>query len=140
MAQQKLVQLLEEIAKNQWDNNQSPILLSNLPPLILSKNPNFKSELNGLSLKSFISKEEASHAFKLIQHPEQKEKLGIIPKIRDYKFPDSPIEPKQISDSIEKDKSSEKTLLDFLKLLKKLPSEDLHQIELPISILVKFVK
>lgn len=140
MSKSSLVKLLEDFASDQWENNSCPILLSNLPPLISSKNPNFKSELNGLSLKSFISKEEQNHKFKLIQHPTQKEKLGIIPRGKSYVFPESPALPKEISDSIEDDKSSEKTLLDFLKLLKKLPSEDLIQIQLPISILVKFVK
>jgi hypothetical protein len=132
-------QSLKEIASSHWTKYQQPVLLSNLPALLASKNSNYKELLNGKTLKQFVIETATNNSYKLIAHPTQKAKLGVVPlpEGNNYIFPDSQIIDKN---AFNFDSTSEKTLLEFLKALKKLPEQDIKNINIPVSILVKMIK
>ena len=137
--QESLVKLLAKIAKAQWDSKTQPVLLSNLPPLLAGDAPDYKDFLAGKSLKQFIKETEgnAGNQYTLIEHPTQRAKLAILPTGVTYDFPEAltTSEPTTAND-----RSSEKALVDFLKALKKLPPQDISDVHIPVSVLVKMMK
>ena len=135
---EQLSTALTDIASSVWQTTKRPVLLSNLPPLLLEKVPDYREMLGTQSLKQFIKESEAGQDYRLIQHPTQAAKLALLPQGASYEFVDSPRE----SDIpvIKSERNSEKALIDFLKALKKLPVADLANVQLPVSILVKLLK
>lgn len=137
---QSLIKSLEKIAATHWKTTGQPVLLSNVPPLLAGDEPEYKEFLGNQSLKQFIKETEVepSSQYKLITHPNQSAKLGLVPLPEGDKFQfeeSAPPEQPPIND-----RSSEKALIDFLKALKKLPPQDLAEIHIPISVLVKMMK
>lgn len=140
-ARESLIDALAKIAKSQWETKGQPVFLSNLPPLLAVDAPDYKEFLAGKSLKEFIKETETaenSH-YKLVAHPRQSAKLGLapLPEGKDFQYPDTFTTPEQATNN---DRSSEKALIDFLKALKKLPPQDLVEVKIPVSILVKMIK
>lgn len=135
---ESLIKVLAEISKSQWQSKEQPVLLSNLPPLLAGEASDYKIFLAGKSLKQFIKETEGeSSKYKLIEHPNQPAKLAILPNESIYKFPETLTTP---APTTANDRSSEKALVDFLKELKKLPSQDIADVHIPISVLVKMMK
>ena len=121
---QSLIKSLEKIAATHWKTTGQPVLLSNVPPLLAGDEPEYKEFLGNQSLKQFIKETEVepSSQYKLITHPNQSAKLGLVPLPEGDKFQfeeSAPPEQPPIND-----RSSEKALIDFLKALKKLPPQD----------------
>lgn len=136
---QSLIKSLTGIALMHWETKGVPVLLSNIPPLLLNGEPNYKEFLGSQSLKQFIKDTEIEDGaqYQLITHPTQSAKLGLVPLPdgASFKFEESSILEPSISD-----RSSEKALIDFLKALKKLPAQDLAEVHIPVSVLVKMMK
>ena len=137
---ESLIDVLTEIVKDHWKSKNQAVLLSNLPPLFVSNGLAYRDVLGVKSLKSFI--EETSNegaSYRLVVHPSQPAKLGVVP-VPDgihYQFPEC----NDITESVVIDnRFSEKALMDFLKALKKLPSQDIENVDIPISVLVKMMK
>jgi hypothetical protein len=136
---ESLIRALVKITKAHWKTKTQPVLLSNLPPLLAEDEPNYKDFLKSQSLKQFINETEESSKYKLIIHPNQSAKLGLapLPEGMDFKFPESNVALEQVTTT---DSSSEKALIAFLKALKKLPAQDLVEVKIPVSVLVKMLK
>lgn len=137
--QREIIDNLRQIAESQWKTSQQPVLLSNLPPLLAEKNSAYKDALGGKSLKDFISQTENDGRYKLITHPNQFAKLGLVPtpEGEGFQFPEASSKSDNFSIV---DRSSEKALIDFLRALKKLPAQDLAEVRIPITVLVKMLK
>ena len=137
---QSLIESLKKIASTHWQTKGQPILLSNIPPLLAGDDPEYKEFLGNQSLKQFIKETEVevSSQYMLITHQSQSAKLGLVPlpEGANFKFEESTA-PEQPPIN---DRSSEKALIDFLKALKKLPPQDLADVHIPVSILVKMMK
>jgi len=135
MTQEKLIDALEQIAVHHWNTNKQPVLLSNLPPLLMKNLPDYKDILSGRSLKKFIKESEGK--YKLVEHPYQRAKVALLPKDESYKFPELDEKHEQ---SVIIDRNAEKALIEFLKALKKLPEQDQEKVQIPVSVLVKMIK
>lgn len=135
MTQETLIYALEQIVEHHWNTNKQPVLLSNLPPLLMKSLPDYKDILSGRSLKKFIKETEGK--YKLVEHPYQKAKVALIPKNESYKFPE--LDEKQ-EQSVIINRNAEKALIEFLKALKKLPEQDQEKVQIPVSVLVKMLK
>ena len=137
--QESLIELLGKISKSQWESKAQPVLLSNLPPLLAGDEPNYKDFLAGKSLKQFIKETEgdAGNQYRLIEHPTQRAKLAILPHGVTYEFPEMLTTPEPTTAN---DRSSEKALVDFLRALKKLSPQDIENVHIPVSVLVKMIK
>ncbi|MDI9694460.1 MULTISPECIES: hypothetical protein [Burkholderia] len=138
---ENLIEALKKTAKSHWDINQTPVLLSNLPPLLVGDVPEYKEILGGQSLKRFIKETEgASSQYKLVEHPVQRAKVALLPTGVDYQFPDITETSEAAEQTLVSDRSSEKALIEFLKSLKKLSAEDLAEVKIPVSVLVKMLR
>jgi hypothetical protein len=133
---QDLHTILKELAKQQWDNSKSPLLLSSIPTLLLKQEFDYKSQLQDKGLKSYIEQTNGN-GYKLVTHPVHKAKVGIIPEEEDFKFQteDLGTAPKNISSS-----SRERVVIDFLNALSTLPASDIEKVNIPASILAKLLK
>lgn len=60
MTQEKLIDALEQIAAHHWNTNKQPVLLSNLPPLLMKNLPDYKVILSGRSLKNSLKNQRAN--------------------------------------------------------------------------------
>jgi len=133
---EKLSEVLSELARSNWASEQRPVLLSNLPPLLLEKLPDYKDILGDLSLKAFIKSSESDSDYRLIEHPTQKAKLALLPKEAVYEFPKTT----GSFTATKSEKNGEKALIDFLRALKELPPSDLAGLQIPVHIMVKLLK
>jgi len=136
---EKLADALKAIAEKFWEENQKPVLLSNLPPKLNEIIPNYKELLKGKSLKRFIKESGDEFGCKLIEHPIHKAKVAIAPLASAYLFPDETDIP-EITSSNAKEGNADKIIISFLRELKKLSQEDIEKIELPVSVIVKLLK
>lgn len=127
---------LRDIATEYWATHNRPLLLSNLPPLIEEKLQDYKELLRGASLKGYIKGREGACGYKLIEHPMQKAKVGIIPSDIEYKFSPPPVD----NPSVRKSKADPGAIISFLAELAKLPEAEVEKIDIPVSVLVKLLK
>lgn len=127
---------LRDIAKEHWTKYSHPVLLSNLPPLIDEKIQDYKELLRGSSLKSYIIKESGAANVKLVEHPIQKAKVGIVPADTDFQFEPIPTD----ASAARKPKFDPSILLTFLNELSKLPDTEIEKVNIPVSVLVKLIK
>lgn len=126
---------IKEILSDYWETNKKALLLSNLSPLLIDKIPDYKQTLAGKSLKDFIRESSHEFEYKLVEHPAQSAKIGVIPEGVDFSFLNEK--------SIQQEKletNYEKSIFYFLKELKKLDPEDIDKIQIPLSVLVKLIK
>lgn len=139
--QTNLISVIEELVDTYWEKNKEPLLLSNLSPLITQNinDENYKNELEGKSLKQFISSRGEKTGWKIVQHPIQLAKIGLIPSESGFQFSaDENILKSRIDVKPKNSRSSDAVAL--LDILKKLPASELEKINLPISVLVKLHK
>lgn len=134
---QKLIDGLKDLAKSYWESNSYPLLLSNLPPLLATDISDYKEILGGRTLKKFVQETSGSETYKLAEHPKQRAKVAILPPNVNYQFPDqaSNTEPQE-----DKGRSSERALIEFLRVLRNLPEADIAEVSIPVSVLVKLMK
>jgi len=131
-----LVNAIKEITDDHWLSQKCPILLSALHPLLIAISPNYKELLNGKPIKQFIQ-ETGAHGYKLVEHPTQKAKIGIIPVDAEYKFPAAAEQIQQTSTDSPKGSAA---LISFLKALGNLPDEEIEKVNIPVSVLVKLLR
>lgn len=115
-----------------WDKNQSPLLLSMLGANYTKAE--IRGVTKGVSVVKWIQENEKTLKVKLIHHPLQKEKIGLIPEGQSYEYEKSAL-PTVLSSSTEKELT-----LAFLELLKvKCTSQELDQVQIPTKILLKLL-
>lgn len=139
MSDTNISSVLKNIVDNYWLENKEPILLSRLPLSLEEKDPNFREKLRAVSLKSFIEDTSDSCGYRLIKHPTQKAKIGVIPEGKDYSFPE---EDKLNRNDIKKKpvKNKGNSAINLIELLSELPEDDLEKINIPLSVIVKLFK
>ena len=139
MDDQQLKTELKLISEEHWGKHQAPVLLSNLPPILRTRVPEYKKCLGTRSLKNFIKEVGDGESFQLIEHPTQKAKLGIAPAKEEYKFP---VEKSRATVRLSGNlaENQDRRVLALLHALANLPSEDLERVVIPISTLVNLLK
>lgn len=133
-----LQKTLMDIAKAHWQANAQPILLSNLPPLLLSDFPDYKKSLGTNSLKQFILESAESSGYRLVEHPTQAAKIGLLPDAESFEFAASTVT--QDIQATQNPRANEKALIEFLRALKTLPAKDIAEVHIPVSVLVGLLK
>ena len=81
----ELKQAILERTRERWEAKQEPLLLSQLGPDLLARGVNFK-EIIDVPMKKYIE-ENLGSTVRVISHPEQPQKVGIIPISEIYDFP-----------------------------------------------------
>ncbi|MES2242133.1 MAG: hypothetical protein V4639_04595 [Pseudomonadota bacterium] len=136
----KLVELLKTIANEYW-RPDSPIYLSNVPRILAKSLPDFRKILGERTLKSFTKATEAEGAYRVIEHPTQREKIVLIPVDKDFQF--AVDDGASSAGSVESGDRSFKTrakTLDFLACLAHLTEQEKAQVVIPTAILVKLLQ
>lgn len=130
---------LKKITDTVWADGEEPVLLSNLPSYISSELPsvNYRALLDGKSIKQFVQETGDLYGYKLIEHPLQKAKVGIVPRDADFRFEETP--PSGAKRPASKNKA-EATIMEFFKLLATLSEKDLDKVVLPTSVIAKLLK
>lgn len=142
-----LTAVLKDISVEHWNTRKSPILLSQLPGKLEPLVPGYKDLLAGKSLKAFALESGASAGFKLVEHPIQRAKLGLVPFDVEFEFPkDDQSKEGDTSAGFSRHGSTDRTLrneepvLALLRALRWLPEEELEKVVIPVSALVKLLK
>ena len=88
MNQDELKSILKDIAEKHWATNQNPILLSNVAPILAKKagTVDFRTLLDGKSLKAFIKDTGEDNGYRLVEHPMQVAKVGLVPLDARFEF------------------------------------------------------
>jgi hypothetical protein len=131
-------------AEAAWERDQQPYLLAFLSPDLTKEDVDYKEVLGGQRLKDFLS--AATAHIKLVFHPHQKSKIGIIPADKDYIFPVAApdpapvVEPKALSEERGGRSLRRYIVSQFLQLVADLDDEDAAQVQIPTHILAKLLR
>lgn len=132
------VTTLRAATQEYWDINKRPLLLSNLPGLFTEQQVDYRAELNGETLKSFVRRTSNDATYKVITHPVHRAKIGLVPPQVDFTFEVDPEPAKEAASSAIPPVQNDAIVL--LSILSKLDPEDLEKINIPVSVLAKLFK
>lgn len=133
---------LKAKAIERWDNDSPPYLLSNLPSDLKPEGVDYREILGEEKLKAFAKRTEGAETYKLVEHPTQKAKIGLVPSNSNFEFlVDETLNEEPDINTAQRPKRSEGTraVLDFLHTLSKLTDDELNQIIIPTKIWVKLI-
>lgn len=131
-------------AQEAWDKDQQPYLLARLSPDLVREGINYKDVLGNQRLKDFLR--SAPNRLKMVSHPSQKAKIGIIPPDKDFEYEVMPAlaaakasPPSPVS---ERSGGSRRRYIisNFLQLLSELDDVDAAQVQIPTHILTKLMR
>jgi len=114
-----------------WKNNQSPLLVSQLGGDYPKEE--VRKATKGLSLVKWIKENQGELQLKVVVHPSQDQKIGLIPSSESFSYGED-VKSEKVS-------SNDKELtLAFLDLLKsRCNQQELDQIQIPTKILVRLL-
>lgn len=136
VTEEQLKEFLRTSAGEAWEATAEPYLLSFVANDLKQQDQDYKSALAAEErLKGFAERvEKEEKLFKVVQHPFQKAKVGIIPFDMNYAFPvrerDSAKSDVRIARS-----RNEEALLTFFQTLKSLPDEMLDDVHIPTKVI-----
>ena len=82
---EELISFLSERSREEWEKNSFPYLLARVGPDLRDRGEDYRLIIGeDRTLKQFVA---ASDQLKLVQHPRQKAKIGIIPAQEEFEFP-----------------------------------------------------
>ena len=131
---------LRVIVDEHWAENEQPILISLVPDRLKLRAPNddYKSALGLTSLKAFVKSSQGEFGYRVIEHPTQRAKVGLVPEGSDYSFPAEEV--KVVDASAENSYKNGADGIALLKNLAKLSDTDLEKITIPVSVLAKLFR
>lgn len=145
--EQELKTALKSIADRHWEARKAPILLSELPEKLAEEVIDYKAGLGGKSLKAFAMAAGEDSGFKLIAHPSQRAKLGLVPASVDFEFPEEEAAQQGVQlaaaaqdGARQRGVRSQEPVLVLLRALSALPPDELDKVVLPVSTLIKLLK
>ena len=132
------VTTLQAATQAYWDANQRPLLLSNLPVIFAELQVDYRTELDGETLKSFVKRTCNAATYKVITHPVHRAKIGLVPPDVHYEFE---VDPEPVQEATPSEIAHvQNDAIALLNILSKLDSEDLEKINIPVSVLAKLFK
>ena len=128
---------VKAIVDTHWQDNERPILLSFLTKPLKEKlgDESYALITKGKSLKEVVKESSEKYGYKLIEHPTQKAKIGVIPIGKTYNFENNDGEKQRKFSRNEKTFDDQEIVLSFLKLLQKLPPQELEKVIIPASVI-----
>lgn len=135
---------IKDLVRQKWGIDHAPYLLSNLGTDLKSKGFDYKSIINGIKLIDFI-KSDLTSVVKIVQHPNQKTKIGLVPVGQDYDFSTEIAEkkplivPQHTSHQPRRPRNARHVVMNFLEALADLEPEDLDKVHIPVSVLARLV-
>jgi hypothetical protein len=134
---------VQERTEAHWEEHKTPYLLTYISPdLVKHKGTTYTEIIFPFNLKRYLS--EKQNLFKIVQHPTQKPKVGLIPVDANFQF-DVNEAPSSVKASEEKVSNqrrpipSKYVVLNFLELISKLDKDEIEEIQLPLPIIAKLL-
>lgn len=123
---------LKESVSENWEKQENHFYL--VPLVQNSLKRKLKKNTGGLSITNWIRNNLDSLDLKIVSHPTKKEKIGLIPKNKNYSYETDEI-------SVTRTNLTDRELtLSFIELLqKKCTPKELEEINLPLKVLVKLL-
>lgn len=137
-----LMAFLKMRVAEHWNDDSTPYLLSNLPSDLKPEGVDYREVLGEEKLKAFAKRTEGAETYRLVEHPTQKAKIGLVPSDSQFEFVvDETVKEESEVNSVQRPKKGEgsRAVLDFLHALNKLTDEDLNEIIIPTKIWVKLI-
>lgn len=135
---EQLVAEILRLADQHWVSSQEAILLSKLGPLLHEKYPDYKSTLNGQSLRNFIINEASD--LSIAQHSAIFAKVGVYPAKQNFSYDTSPVEAKSSPTDADKVKASRRAFYTFIKAISELPEDDIKDLHIPTKVIVRLLE
>lgn len=140
MDEEQLKEFLIERVKFHWSSPKKVLLLADVPSELKEhKQQNYRDILGEKRLKAFVTEAQDTDGFKLIRHPNQKAKLGLVPYDAEFEFPDTvrdePVSkrPKHLPSN------TRRTTLEFLSIVNSLTEKEQSEIVIPARIVAKLL-
>jgi hypothetical protein len=134
---------LEEFLKSKadqfWREAEQPYLLSNAGPDLKAQNVDYRTLLGGEKLKMFVKRTGAAAGYRLVEHPIQKPKVGIVPANVDFSFPSIRTDSPSTEHRSAKVSDRERVVVAFLRALSRLTDDDLEAVSIPVRVLAKLL-
>lgn len=129
-------------AAKEWDEKQRPYLLARLSPDLAAQGIEYKEVLGEQKLKDFV---RTSDKLKVVVHPNQRSKIGLIPPDQDYTYPAEAIAaPEAVAVPPRPDRSNASRrryiVSNFLQLVSELDEAEAAQVQIPTHILTKLMR
>lgn len=129
-----LADALRDIAEDNWKKCHKPLLLSELPDELEKRlQGDYKPFLGSESLKSYIKSSGPTNGYRLVEHPTQRAKLGIVPTGVDFEFTANA----EVSSALRQ--LSGQDVQGFARVLRSLTPDELRQLSLPASLVVRLL-
>jgi hypothetical protein len=142
MTEDEFKYFVAEKAKLHWQSLTSPYLLASIPADFReATRTDYKSVLGDKKLKAFLEKTSGSDFYKVVQHPSQKAKVGLVPFDVSYDFPseaDDPSKEIKSTEPIVEIGVRDATLI-FLEAISKLPEPEQERIVIPTKTIARLL-
>lgn len=131
-------------AREAWEKDQQPYLLARLSPELAEEGMDYKSVLGGQRLKDFFG--GAAEQVKVVRHPSQKSKVGLIPADKDFAYveaaapADRKAPPRTVTPERFNGSRRRNVVAHFLQLVSELDEADAAQVQIPTHILTKLMR
>lgn len=126
-----LISSIAEIVCRTWRDERQPLLISNIPRHFAGTD--FRFVLGEEGVKSFVSRTCDQGGYKLVEDPNHKARVGVIPVGENYEFPTSAKQP------VPEEKHRGETMLKFLNLLGELSEEEQRSVVIPVNVIAKLL-
>jgi hypothetical protein len=133
------VGFLKRKADEFWQVEQ-PYLLSRVAPDAKAEKIDYRTILGDERLKMFVKRTGATGGYRLVEHPIQKPKVGIVPADVQFSFPSDGTHgahPEHRSATVS---DRERVVLAFLRALSNLTDDDLEAVSIPVRVLAKLLE
>jgi hypothetical protein len=137
--QDTLISFLKNKTDEEWDTRQQPYLLSLVRTEFPEGDEVYEQILAGERLKAFAKRTASDATYKVVEHPRQKARVGLIPSAAEFTWADEMSFAKgRAAKSVDgpADKAPAQ-LQSFLHTLAALRDDELDQMNIPLKIIVK---
>jgi hypothetical protein len=138
--QKDLEDFLKSKADEFWREAEQPYLLSQAGPDLKAAKIDYRTILGDEKLKMFVKRTGPAGGYRLVEHPIQRPKVGIVPADVQFSFPTArtggaPAEHRSATVS-----DRERVVVAFLRALSSLTDDDLAAVSIPVRVLAKLVR
>ncbi len=140
MNETELKEFLVERVKTHWEVAKNMLFLADVPSELREhKHIDYRDVLGEKRLKAFVSETEQAGGYRLVQHPNQKAKLGLVPYEEKFEFPDSEKDETKSKQASHLPSNTRKITLDFLAIVNSLPMSDRLEVNIPTRVIAKLL-
>jgi len=138
-----IIEFVKSIAAEKWDRDRSPYLVSDIGNDLKAEGISYRDVIGEETNLAGFLRENARDKFKVVVHPVQKAKVGVIPPDQDYSFErgvtTSPEAGEKRSERTRRQTPKKYIVLNFLEALAELDESEIEKIQIPLSVLAKLL-